>query len=210
MSQKRIRVLVVDDHPTVAKGLVKILEPEPDLEVVGSAVTGSDAVRMFREIMPDVTIMDIGLKPEMSGIEAIEAIRRSFADARIVALSALDGDDLIYRALQAGAVTYLLKEQIGDNLVSIIRQVDSGGRPISPEVAAKLADRISGGGLTPREIEVLQWVAEGLRNKEIAARIGVSQQTVEFHVKNILAKLAVSDRTKAVTVGIRRGFIRLP
>jgi len=210
MSAPRIRVLLVDDHPIVLKGLIATLEPELDMEVVASAATAHQALELFRETRPDVTIMDIIMTREMTGIEAILAIRREFAEARIVALSAFHGDDLIFRALQAGAVTYLLKETLGDNLVSIIRQVHSGGGPIPPEVARKLASRISQSVLTAREIEVLKLIAEGLRNKEIAARLAIGNQTVEFHVKNILSKLGVNDRTKAVTVGVRRGIIDIP
>lgn len=207
MSAQRIRVLVVDDHPIVLKGLIATLEPELDMEVVASAATAHQALELFRETRPDVTIMDITMTLEMTGIEAILAIRREFAEARIVVLSAFRGDDLISRALQAGAVTYLLKETLGDNLVPIIREVHSGGRPIPPEIGRKLANRISQRALTTREIEVLKLIAEGLRNKEIAARLAIGDQTVEFHVKNILSKLGVNDRTKAVSVGVRRGII---
>jgi DNA-binding NarL/FixJ family response regulator len=207
MSAPRIRVLLVDDHPIVLKGLVATLEPELDMEVVASAATAHQALELFRETRPDVTIMDITMTREMTGIEAILAIRREFGEARIVVLSAFHGDDLIFRALQAGAVTYLLKETLGDNLVSIIREVHSGGGPIPPEVARKLANRISQSVLTAREIEVLKLIAEGLRNKEIAARLAIGKQTVEFHIKNILSKLDVNDRTKAVSVGVRRGII---
>ena len=207
MDSQPIRILIVDDHPMVIKGLIATLEPEPDMEVVASATTGRRAMDLFRETRPDVTVMDVTMTPEMTGIDAIAAIRREFPDARIVVLSANKGDDVIYRALQAGAVTYLLKEALGDNLVPIIREVHAGGGPISPEIGRKLADRLSQITLTPREIEVLRLVAEGLRNKEIAASLDISVQTAEFHVKNILAKLGVNDRTKAVTVAVRRGII---
>jgi DNA-binding NarL/FixJ family response regulator len=207
MDNKRIRILIVDDHPMVLKGLIATLEPEPDMEVVGSAASGSRAIELFREARPDVTVMDVTMSAEMTGIEATAAIRREFPNARIVVLSANQGDDTIYRALQAGAVTYLLKETLGDNLVPIIRDVHAGGGPIPPEVGRKLADRVSQIALTPREIEVLRLIAEGLRNKEIAASLTISVQTAEFHVKNILAKLGVNDRTKAVTVAMRRGII---
>jgi DNA-binding NarL/FixJ family response regulator len=191
----------------VLKGLTATIEQELDMEVVASAATGHRALELFRETRPDVTIMDVTMTPEMTGIEAIQVIRREFPGARIVVLSAYHGDDLIYRALQAGAVTYLLKESLGDNLIPIIREVHSGRGPIPPEVARKLANRVSQIALTSREIEVLKLVAEGLRNKEIAARLGISNQTIEFHVKNVLTKLRVNDRTKAVTVAVRRGII---
>jgi two-component system NarL family response regulator len=205
----RIRIMIVDDHSMVLKGLIATLEPEPDMEVVASAGTGRRAIELFREARPDVTVMDVTMTPEMTGIEAIAAIRREFPEARIVVLSANKGDDTIYRALQAGAVTYLLKETLGDNLVPIIREVHAGGGPIPPEVGRRLVDRISQLALTPREIEVLRLIAEGLRNKEIAASLAISVQTAEFHVKNILAKLGVNDRTKAVTVAVRRGIIEI-
>jgi DNA-binding NarL/FixJ family response regulator len=202
-----IRVLIVDDHPMVLKGLKATLEPEPDMEVIGSARTGARAIELFQETKPDVTVMDITMTPEMTGIEAMKAIRREFPGARFVMLSASKGNDVIFRSLQAGAATYLLKETLGDNLVGIIRDVHSGGGPIPADVARQLADRVSQPALTAREIEVLRLVAEGLRNKEIAARLAISGQTAEFHVKNILAKLGVNDRTKAVTVAVRRGII---
>lgn len=207
MDNRQIRILIVDDHPMVLKGLIATLEPEPDMEVVASAATGRRAIELFREARPDITVMDITMTPEMTGIEAIAAIRREFPNARIVVLSASQGDDTIYRALQAGAATYLLKDTLGDNLVPIIREVHAGGGPIPPEVGRKLADRVLQIGLTAREIEVLRLIAEGLRNKEIAASLTISVQTAEFHVKNILAKLGVNDRTKAVTVAMRRGII---
>ena len=209
MASQRIRILIVDDHPLVLKGLIATLAPEPDIEVVASAATGARAIELFRETRPDVTVMDVTMTPEMTGIDAIAAIRREFPDARIVVLSANKGDDVIYRALHAGAATYLLKEALGDNLVPIIREVHAGGGPISPEIGRKLADRVSLLALTPREIEVLRLIAEGLRNKEIAASLAISVQTAEFHVKNILAKLGVNDRTKAVTVAVRRGIIEI-
>lgn len=207
MRHQPIRILVVDDHPVFLKGLTATLDPEHDMEVVGCAVTGSQAVKLYRETMPDVTIIDITLTPDMTGIETTIAIRREFPDARIVVLSVNKGEDVIYRALQAGAATYLLKETLGDELVRIIREVHSGGGPIPPDVGRKFADRAARPSLTARELEVLQLIADGLRNKEIADRLAISEQTVQSHVKNILAKLSVSDRTKAVTVALRRGII---
>jgi DNA-binding NarL/FixJ family response regulator len=156
-----------------------------------------------------VTIMDLGLTPEMSGIEAIQAIRREFAGARIVVLTAAKGDEDIYRALRAGAATYLLKDTLGDDLVPIIREVHAGGGPIPPYVARKLADRVTMSKLTARESEVLQLVARGLRNKEISVTLGISELTIQGHMKNILSKLNVHDRTEAVTVAVSRGIIHL-
>lgn len=193
----------------VRKGLAATIEPEPDMEVVASAANGREAVERFRQFRPDVTIMDLGLTPEMNGIEATRTIRGEFPDARIIVLSAHKGDEDIYRALQAGAVTFLLKETLGDDLIAIIRDVHAGGGPIPPYVARKLADRLSQPMLTPRETEVLQLMAKGLRNKEIAANLGISETTTQGHVKNILSKLKVHDRTEAVTLAARRAIIHL-
>ena len=208
-SIRRIRVLVVDDHPMVLRGLVATLSAEADIEVVGTACSAVDALARFSELKPDVTLLDVTMGKEMDGIEAIRMIRRQSAHARIVAVSAHSGDEIIYRALEAGAVTYLLAETLGDDLVPAIREVHAGKGRISSEVARKLADRISRVALTAREIEVLRLVAEGLRNKEIAAQLKIVDQTVEFHLKNIFSKLGVNDRTKAVTVAIRRGIIHV-
>ena len=210
MSQKPIQILAADDHPMVLKGLAATIDPEPDMEIVGLAATGQEAVSLFKERKPDVTIIDLHLTPEMSGIEAIQLIRREVPDARVIVLSAHQGDEEIFRALQAGAATYLLKETLGDDLVPIIRQVHAGGGPIPASVARKLADRVTQPSLTAREIQILQLVAEGMRNKELAGSLGISQQTAQGHIKNILAKLGVNDRTGAVTVALRRGIIRIP
>jgi len=209
MNQPRIRILVVDDHKIVLKGLAATIDPEPDMEVIAAACSGKEAVELFREKRPDVTIMDLNLTPEMTGVEATQAIRKEFPSARIIVFSAYKGDEDVYRALKAGAMTYLLKETLGDELVPIIREVHSGGGPIPPDVARKLADRLTQPSLTEREVEVLRLVAEGLRNKEIAQRLGISDQTAQGHVKNILVKLGVNDRTAAVSVAARRGIIHL-
>lgn len=209
MLDRSIRVLLVDDHPMILKGLMATLDPEPDLEVVGSAATGAEAVHQFRETKPDVTLMDITLGPDMNGIAATRAIRREFPSARIIMLTVHEEEENIYRALEAGAVTYLLKETLGDCLVSTIREVHAGGGPIPPDIGRKFADRTARQAITPRELEVLRQMAAGLRNKEIASRLGVSEQTVMSHIKSIFAKLQVSDRTKAVTVALQRGLIEM-
>jgi len=179
------------------------------MEVVGFASNGKEAVDKFRQVKPDVTIMDVGMTPEMSGIDATRAIRGEFPEARIIVLSAHRGDEDIYRALHAGAATFLLKETLGDDLIPIIRDVYAGGGPIPPYVARKLADRLSQPVLTTRETEVLQLMAKGMRNKEIAATLGISETTTQGHVKNILSKLRVHDRTEAVTLAARRAIIHL-
>jgi DNA-binding NarL/FixJ family response regulator len=209
MNKRRVRVLIVDDHPMVRAGLAATIQPEPDMEIVGSAGNGPDAIKMFREMSPDITIMDLSLFPEMTGVQAIRTIRQEFPTARIIVLSAYKGDEDIYRALQAGAVTYLLKETLGEDLISIIREVDAGGGPIPPFVARKLADRLTQASLTPREVEVLKLMAAGKRNKEIGGVLGISETTIQGHVKSILAKLNVHDRTEAVTQAIRKAIIRL-
>ncbi|HYL73912.1 MAG TPA: response regulator transcription factor [Bryobacteraceae bacterium] len=209
MKQRSIRVLIVDDHPIVRKGLSATIEPEPGMEVVGSAGTGPEALRLFHETKPDITIMDLTLTPEMTGLQAMQTIRRECPDARIIALSAHHGAEAVYRAMQAGARTFLLKATLGDDLIAAIREVHAGGRPIPSPIASQLADRMNQPALTPRELDVLELMAKGLRNKEIGAQLGITDATTQGHVKSILAKLSVHDRTEAVTAAIRREIIHL-
>lgn len=209
MNEKRIRILLVDDHPVVLRGLTAMLTPESDLEVVGSASTGQQAITLYRELRPDVTIMDLSLTQEMTGTEATRAIRRDFPAARVIMLSTYKREQDIVGALRAGAITYLLKESLGDDLVTMIRQVHAGGRPIPADVAQKLTDHMFQSQLTAREVEVVEWIAKGLRNKEIADQLGISENTVQGHVKSILYKLKVNDRTGAVTAAIRRGILTI-
>ena len=209
MTEQVIRILVVDDHPAIRKGLTATLQPEVDMEVVASAANRQQALEAFREHRPDITLMDLGLEGERGGIEAIQQIRAEFPDAKIIAFSALRGDEDVYRAIHSGAVTFLSKETTDENLVRTVREVNAGGRPISQDVARKLADRLSLSSLTPRETEVLNLVANGHRNKEVAAELGISEETVQGHMKNILSKLKVSDRTKAAFVAAQRGIIHL-
>jgi two-component system NarL family response regulator len=203
-----IRVLVVDDHPMVRAGLAATIDPEPDMTVVASASTGKEGLEQYRQHQPDVMLIDLRM-PEMGGVEAIRTIRAEFPSARIIVVSTYQGDEDIYRALEAGAVTYLLKDTLADKMIGVIREVASGGRPMLPEVAQRLTHRMFQAALTNREIEVLHLVAKGMRNKEIAAELKISDETVQGHVKNILAKLSVHDRTEAVAVAIRRGIVHL-
>ena len=208
MPNTPIRVLVVDDHPMVRAGLAATITPEPDMTVVASASTGKEGLEQFRQHQPDVTLMDLRM-PEMGGVEAINTIRAEFPSAKIIVLSTYQGDEDIFRALEAGAVTYLLKDTLAEKMIGVIREVAAGSRPILPEVAQRLTSRIFQAPLTAREVEVLRLVATGKRNKEIAGELGISDETVQGHVKNILSKLSVHDRTEAVAVAIRRGIVHL-
>jgi len=192
----------------IRAGLTATIGPEPDMTVVASASTGREGLEQYRRHQPDITLMDLKM-PDMGGVEAIRTIRAEFPSAKIVVLSTYQGDEDIYRALEAGAVTYLLKDMIAERLMGVIREVAGGGRPIPPEVAQRLTGRMFQAALTHREIEVLQLVARGMRNKEIAADLKISDETVQGHVKNILAKLSVHDRTEAVAIAIRRGIVHL-
>jgi two-component system NarL family response regulator len=206
MGNPVIRILLIDDHPMIRAGLAATIAPEADLTVVASGENGVDAVELFRQHQPDVTLMDLKM-PKMGGVEAIQQIRAEFPSAKIMVLSTYEGDDDIYRAMQAGAVTYLLKDTLAGNMIRMIREVAAGGRPIPPEVAQKLTDRMFLPALTPRELEVLREMAKGLRNKEIAGELRISEETVQGHVKSVLAKLSVHDRTAAVAVAVQRGIV---
>jgi two-component system NarL family response regulator len=208
MTTSTIRVLCVDDHRVVREGIASMVGRQPDMEVVAAAATGEESVELFRQYRPDVTLMDLQL-PTMSGLDAIHAIRREDPNARIIVLTVFQGDEDIYRALKAGAATYLLKDAL-DDLARMVREVHAGGRPLPPNIQALLAARSSHPELTAREIDVLRLVVKGLRNREIAVELGISEETAKVHVKNIFAKLDVPDRTAAVTVALRRGIIHLP
>jgi DNA-binding NarL/FixJ family response regulator len=205
---KLIRVLCVDDHPLVRKGIIAILANEADIELVAEAGNGRDAVELFRQHQPDVTLMDLRM-PELDGIGAVKLIRSEFPDAKIIALTSFDGDQDIYRALEAGVRGYLLKEMVHTEVLNAIRKVDAGQKLMSQEVAERMAEYFPQVALTPREIEVLALVAQGLANKEIAVRLGTANGTVKIHVQNILAKLNATDRTRAVTIALQRGIIHL-
>src|SRR5207245_2402226 len=203
-----IRIMIVEDHHVVRQGLAALVGTVPDMKVVAQASDGAQAVMMFRERRPDVTLMDLRL-PQMTGVQAITAIRKEHPQARIIVLTTFDGDEDIYRALQAGARGYLLKDMFGDELMDAIRAVHAGKTRIPAEIAERLAERMGGPELTEREMEVLKQVAGGLSNKEIGSKLFISEATVKTHLNNILSKLAVADRTQAVTSAIQRGIIHL-
>jgi two-component system, NarL family, response regulator len=203
-----LRVLIADDHPIVREGLSAVISDQPDMIVIGQAATGAEAVARALADRPDVILMDLRM-PELSGVEAIVAIRVQWPGAQIIVLTTYDGDEDIYRALQAGAQAYLLKDTPRAELLEAIRAVARGHKRIPPEVAARLAERIGGPTLTEREIDVLRLMAHGRSNKVIGTKLNISEGTVKFHVNNILGKLAVDDRTQAVTVALQRGIIHL-
>lgn len=206
--ERPIRVLCVDDHPLVRKGIIAILANEPDIELVAEASNGNEAVELFRQHRPDVTLMDLRM-PELDGIAAVKTIRSEFANARIIALTSFDGDHDVFRALEAGVCGYLLKEAVHTEVLNAIRTVHAGQTLMSPEVSERIADYFPQAVLTPREIEVLELVAQGMANKEIAVQLGTASGTVKIHVQNILAKLNAADRTRAVTIALQRGIIQL-
>ena len=203
-----IRVLVADDHPVVRAGLGAVIAEQDDLELVAEAENGATAVALYREHRPDVALMDLRM-PVMDGVEAIRAITTEFPDARILALTTYEGDADIRRALEAGASGYLLKDMLLTEVLSAVRAVQRGERVIPIAVAARLAEFPERSDLTEREAEVLQLVARGLSNKEVARAIGRTDETVKIHLKNAFAKLDVADRTEAVTVALTRGLIHL-
>jgi DNA-binding NarL/FixJ family response regulator len=208
MADPLITVLCVDDHAIVREGITFIVDFQPDMRVVASAATAAEAITLFRRHQPDITLMDLQLA-DGDGVEAIVTIRREFPHARIIVLSAFHGDDDVHRAFRAGSVAYVLKESISNDLIRIIREVHAGLRPMTPEIESVLSER-TGPSLSGREREVLELMGTGMRNKEIAAALGISEGTVQEHIKRIFAKLKVNDRTAAVTIGLRRGIIHLP
>lgn len=208
MAKSRIRILCVDDHRLVLAGIELMIGRQPDMTVVGSATTGEEAVSLFRQHKPDITLMDLQL-PVMTGLEAIRAIRHLSPDAKIIVLTMYHGDEDIHRALAAGAWTYLLKDMLSDDLMRVIREVHAGQRLLLPDVQVRLDERATRPSLTPREVQVTELIGRGLRNKEIASELHISEETVQVHVKSILTKLSVNDRTAAVNVAMRRGIIHL-
>jgi len=209
VADAKIRILVADDHAVVRMGLVSLIHSEPDLEVVGEAEDGRQALEMFRRLRPDILLADLRM-PEMDGVAMTQAICRELPTARVIILSSYEGDEEIYRALEAGARGYLLKkDSLGDDMLKAIRSVNGGQHYIPPAVAATLAERMHRSELTPRELDVLKAIAEGMSNKRVADRLAIAEGTVKIHVTNILSKLGVADRTEAVTAAIRRGILRL-
>jgi DNA-binding NarL/FixJ family response regulator len=208
VSDRRISVFSVDDHPLVRQGIDALIGSQPDMLLVAEAATGSEAIQGFREHLPDVTLMDLRL-PDMSGIDAMIAIRTEFPEARIIMLTTFEGDVEVQRALAAGARGYILKSMPPKELVEVIRQVHAGKKRVPPEIAARLAEHLGEEILTSREIDVLRQVAGGNRNKDIADRLFISEETVKVHVKHIMEKLGANDRTQAVAIAVRRGIIQL-
>jgi DNA-binding NarL/FixJ family response regulator len=203
-----IRLLCVDDHRVVREGISAMIGRRSDMLVIAMTGSGEEAVELFTIHRPDITLMDLQL-PGMSGVDAIQQIRQIDSGARLIVLTAYRGDEDVHRALRAGASTYLLKDSLSDDLVRMILEVNAGRRPVPPDVQALLSVRTEFPSLSPREVEVLQAVGEGLQNKEIAAGLGITEDTVKVHIKKIFAKLHVDDRTAAVTAALRRGIIHL-
>jgi len=203
-----IRVLSVDDHPLLREGIAGLVGSQPDMALVAEAANGREAIEQFRKHRPDVTLMDLQM-PEMSGIDAMGAIRAEFPEAHIIVLTTYAGDVQVMRALKAGARAYLLKGLLRKELLETIRAVHAGQKRVPAEVASEIAEHATDDALTSREIDVLRLIAGGNANKEIAAQLSITEETVKGHVKNILAKLGANDRTHAVTIGLKRGIIDL-
>jgi len=204
--QQTIRVLTVDDHPLLRSGIVGVINAQPDMTVVAEASDGEEAISLYRQHRPDITLMDLRL-PKTSGIDAISGIRSEFPSARIIVLTTYGGDVQALRAFKAGAAGYLLKSMLRTELVDTIRSVHAGHRRIPTEIATEMAEHAADDALTEREVEVLRYVSAGNSNKIIAAHLHLSEHTVKGHLKNILSKLGANDRTHAVMIAVKRGFI---
>lgn len=207
-SSGEIRILCVDDHPLMHKGISALIESQPDMTIVGAISKASEALASFREKRPDITLMDLRL-PDGNGIDVMISILEQYPEARIIILTMFEGDVEIQRAFKSGARGYILKNMPPEDLLQMIRNVHAGKRRLHPVIAANLASHLDEENLTPRETEVLQLISEGNSNKEIGSRLFISEETVKGHVKNILGKLSANDRTQAVSIGVRRGIIYL-
>src|SRR6202451_279496 len=203
-----IRILAVDDHPMLREGIAALVASQSDMKLVGEASNGREALEQLRQHRPDLTLMDLQM-PDMDGIEAMVAICSEFPEARIIVLTTYKGDIQVLRALKAGARAYLLKGLLRKELIETIRAVHAGQRRMAPEIAAEVAEHAADSALTAREVDVLRLIAGGNANKEIAALLSITEETVKGYVKNILAKLEANDRTHAVTIGLKRGIIEL-
>ena len=204
----RIRVLSVDDHPLLREGLAAIINNQQDMLLVAEASNAQEAIQQYRKHQPDITLMDLRL-PDKSGIDALIAVRAEFPEARVIMLTTFEGDVEIQRALEAGARGYVLKSMPPKELVEVIRQVHAGKKRIPAQLAAQLAEHMSDDNLTAREIEVLSQIAGGNRNRDIAEKLFITEETVKVHIKHIMEKLGANDRTQAVAIGVRRGIIEL-
>jgi two-component system NarL family response regulator len=204
----KITIMVVDDQAVVRQGFVSLINTVTDMEVIAEGINGQQAVDLYREHKPDVTLIDLRM-PVLGGVEAISAVRREFPDARLIVLTTYDGDEDIYRSLQAGARGYLLKDVFFEELETAIRNVHNGSRHIPAAIAERLVERMSGSDLTSREMEVLELIVQGQSNKEIGTSLSISEATVKSHINNILSKLGVTDRTQAATTALQRGLVHL-
>jgi len=208
MNAEKIRIIVIDDQAVVRQGFVALINTVADMEVIAEGINGQQAIDLYRQHKPDVMLIDLRM-PVVTGVEAITAIRRDFRDARLIVLTTYDGDEDIYRSLQAGAKGYLLKDVFFEELESAIRSVHGGSRCIPAAIAERLADRMTGSVLTARELEVLELIVKGQSNKEIAASLRISEATVKSHINSVLSKLGVTDRTQAATTALQRGLVHL-
>jgi DNA-binding NarL/FixJ family response regulator len=208
VSNEKISIMVIDDQAVVRQGFVALINTVADMEVVAEGINGQQAITLYRQHKPDVTLIDLRM-PVVGGVEAIATIRSEFPDARLIVLTTYDGDEDIYRSLQAGAKGYLLKDVFFEELETAIRTVNAGSRRIPPAIAERLAERMAGSNLTSREMEVLELIVRGQSNKEIGASLNISEATVKSHINNILSKLGVTDRTQAATTALQRGLVHL-
>jgi len=208
MSDNKIRIIVVDDQSVVRQGFVALINTVSDMEVVAEGINGEQAIELYRQHKPDVMLIDLRM-PVIGGVEAITKIRQEFPEARLIVLTTYDGDEDIYRSLQAGAKGYLLKDMFFEELETAIRSVHAGARRIPAVIAERLAERMSGSALTDRELEVLELIVKGQSNKEIAKSLTISEATVKSHINSLLSKLGVTDRTQAATTALQRGLVHL-